>query len=71
MVHAPSILLLDEPFANLDIELRDDILAFIQRFKNEKAATILFATHDPGEAKALADRILDMGRRVNTTPNTG
>ncbi len=56
----PKILLLDEPFSNLDarlrIELRDDIRALQQKLK----ITTIFVTHDQEEAMSISDRILLM-----------
>lgn len=53
----PPLLLLDEPLANLDEELRVRFLAEFQRRK-ENGAAILFATHNRMEAETLADDIL-------------
>jgi len=57
LVRAPSLVLFDEPLANLDVHLRaameDEFAAFHQRTGN----TILYITHDQAEAMALADRI--------------
>lgn len=55
----PPLLLLDEPFANLDEALRDHFLAEFRRRKLAGTA-ILFATHDRDEADALADSVLGM-----------
>jgi iron(III) transport system ATP-binding protein len=53
----PSLLLLDEPLANLDSDLRDHFLAEFRRRK-QNGATLIFATHSCPEAEALADEIL-------------
>ncbi len=55
----PSLLLLDEPFANLDATLRDRFLAEFRR-RTQHGTTIVFATHDRAEADALADKVLLM-----------
>lgn len=57
----PSVLLLDEPLAALDAQLRHSMLAELQRLKDALADTaMLYVTHDQAEALALADRIVVM-----------
>jgi NitT/TauT family transport system ATP-binding protein len=51
-------LLLDEPFVSLDIAAADRLRALLLRLIATRPATVLFVTHDPAEAVALADRIL-------------
>ncbi len=58
----PPLLLLDEPLANLDDDLREHFLTAFQRRKLD-GATIIFATHDREEADALADHVLHMADR--------
>jgi 2-aminoethylphosphonate transport system ATP-binding protein len=54
----PPVLLLDEPLAALDVHLRAGMLAELQDLRAALPdTTILFVTHDQGEALALADRI--------------
>ena len=64
LIKEPKILLLDEPFSNLDarlrIELRDDIRALQQKLK----ITTIFVTHDQEEAMSISDRILLMKEGV-------
>ncbi|MEI7511217.1 MAG: ABC transporter ATP-binding protein [Candidatus Peregrinibacteria bacterium] len=55
--HEPEILILDEPTAGVDIELRQNLWAFLQELRKEKGITILLTTHYLEEAEALADRI--------------
>jgi len=54
----PDLLLLDEPFVSLDIAAADRLRALLLRLVATRPATVLFVTHDPAEAVALADRIL-------------
>jgi ABC-2 type transport system ATP-binding protein len=63
MVHKPPLLLLDEPTAGVDIELRDSLWDFIKELK-EQNTTILLTTHYLHEAELLCDRvgIIDEGR---------
>lgn len=57
----PSVLLLDEPLAALDAQLRQSMLAELQRLKEGLPDTaMLYVTHDQSEALALADRIVVM-----------
>jgi putative spermidine/putrescine transport system ATP-binding protein len=60
MVMEPKVLLLDEPLSNLDARLRLDMRAELQRVQKETGVTMIFVTHDQGEALALADRIVVM-----------
>ena len=57
----PKVLLLDEPLAALDAQLRQSMLAELQRLKEALPDTaMLYVTHDQAEALALADRIVVM-----------
>jgi iron(III) transport system ATP-binding protein len=62
----PKILLLDEPFANLDAELRERMLSEVFRLKNELDVTVVFATHDQQEVASMADRVLLMKKGTYT-----
>lgn len=57
----PVALLLDEPFSNLDRQLRADLRRDIKRIVTESGATTLLVTHDREEALATSDRIAVMG----------
>ncbi|MFO7780176.1 MAG: ABC transporter ATP-binding protein [Spirochaetia bacterium] len=57
LVLEPSVLLLDEPFSNLDAHLRDEMRELILQLKEQMSLTIVFVTHDQEEAVLLADRI--------------
>ena len=57
----PKVLLLDEPLAALDAQLRQSTLAELQQLKESLPDTaMLYVTHDQSEALALADRIVVM-----------
>jgi len=56
----PSVLLLDEPFANLDAELRQRMREELRRLLRELGATVVLVTHDRDEALSLADRVAVM-----------
>ena len=57
MVVSPSILLLDEPFANLDKNLKGGTAEFIRSFQKEYTITTISVTHDLQEAFMMSDRI--------------
>lgn len=54
----PALLLLDEPFASLDYDLRKQIRADIHALLRARGITTLMVTHDPQEAMQMADRII-------------
>ena len=53
----PHILLLDEPFSNLDTALRTQVRAQIREVLSEIGTTAIFVTHDQTEALSLSDRV--------------
>ena len=53
----PALLLLDEPFSNLDTETRQQLAAELRGLLKASGATVLMVTHDQSEAFAMADRI--------------
>lgn len=56
LAHEPQILFLDEPTAGVDVELRRDMWAMVQRLR-ESGVTIILTTHYIEEAEKIADRI--------------
>ncbi|NJF24341.1 tungstate ABC transporter ATP-binding protein WtpC [Thermococcus sp. Bubb.Bath] len=66
----PELLLLDEPFANLDVGTRGRLIREMKRWKEELGFTALHVTHSFEEAVSLGDRIGVMlgGRLVQTGP---
>jgi ABC-2 type transport system ATP-binding protein len=56
MVHAPPVLVLDEPTAGVDVELRKQLWAYVQEL-HAKGTTIVLTTHYLEEAEALCDTI--------------
>jgi ABC-2 type transport system ATP-binding protein len=56
MVHSPPILVLDEPTAGVDVELRQQLWAYVREL-NEGGVTIVLTTHYLEEAEELCDRI--------------
>ena len=62
LVTEPSLVLLDEPLANLDVHLRAAMEQEFARFHERTRTTMIYVTHDQSEAMALADRIAVMDR---------
>lgn len=62
LIVAPRLLLLDEPFSNLDEKLRLAMRSELRRIQKELGMTMIFVTHDQQEAFALGDRILLMNQ---------
>jgi len=56
MVHKPPVLVLDEPTAGVDVELRQTLWDFVRRL-NQDGHTIILTTHYLEEAESLCDRI--------------
>jgi iron(III) transport system ATP-binding protein len=54
----PSLLLLDEPFANVDAALRDTLGQLLRRVAREQGASVLMVTHDQEAALSMADRVV-------------
>ncbi len=53
----PKLMLLDEPFSNLDSELRERLSCQVRQWLKSQGTTALLVTHDQREAFAMADRI--------------
>ncbi len=66
LVATPSLVLFDEPLANLDVHLRASMEDEFASFHKRTGTTIVYITHDQAEAMALADRIavMDQGKLV-------
>ncbi|MEZ0472139.1 ABC transporter ATP-binding protein [Luteimonas salinilitoris] len=62
----PALLLLDEPFSNLDIDTRQRLAGELRALLKATGTTVLLVTHDQAEAFAIADRIgvMECGRIV-------
>ena len=56
LVHKPPVIVLDEPTAGVDVELRQTLWSFIRRL-NQEGHTIVLTTHYLEEAQALCQRI--------------
>lgn len=58
----PALLLMDEPFSNLDAELRGDIRAQLKQLLQAAGTTAILVTHDIEDASALCSRIIRLDR---------
>lgn len=69
MVHSPPILVLDEPTAGVDIELRQQLWSYV-RSLNDRGVTIVLTTHYLEEAEELCDRIaiINHGKLIADKP---
>ena len=57
---APGILLLDEPFSNMDVDLREQLAREVRNILKQENNTAILVTHDQNEAFAMADQICVM-----------
>jgi NitT/TauT family transport system ATP-binding protein len=60
LANEPSVILMDEPFGALDAQTREVLQREVDRIWRATGSTILFVTHDIGEAVLLADRVVTM-----------
>ena len=58
LIKKPDLVLLDEPFSNLDPEIRGQMRQLLRQMHQQYHTTIVFVTHDLGEAFSLADRMM-------------
>ncbi|MBW8729238.1 MAG: ABC transporter ATP-binding protein, partial [Inquilinus limosus] len=58
LVNAPELLLLDEPTASLDPDTGDWVRGMLERYRAERGATILLASHNMDEVERLSDEVL-------------
>ncbi len=62
MVRTPTVYLLDEPLSNLDQQLRVQMRSELKDLHQRLGATMIYVTHDQGEAMSLSDKIAVMSR---------
>jgi molybdate transport system ATP-binding protein len=72
LLYSPRLLLLDEPLASLDARLKQQILPFLKRVKDETGIPMLYVSHLRAEVDYLADRALalEQGRIVAASGNS-
>jgi NitT/TauT family transport system ATP-binding protein len=63
LVNQPPLLLMDEPFAALDAQTREEMQALLLDVWQRHRCTVVFVTHDLEESLLLSDRVLIMGHR--------
>jgi ABC-2 type transport system ATP-binding protein len=71
MVHTPPVLVLDEPTAGVDVELRQQLWAYVREL-NRRGTTVVLTTHYLEEAQELCDRIaiINHGRLIANEPTS-
>jgi ABC-2 type transport system ATP-binding protein len=62
LINAPEVLLLDEPTASLDPDTADWVRGHLERYRRERAATVLLASHNMAEVERLCERVIIMKR---------
>ena len=61
LVYQPQVLLMDEPFASVDAQTREDLEDLVLRVRDECGQAVVLITHDIDEAIYLADRVIVLG----------
>jgi len=69
MVHSPPVLVLDEPTAGVDVQLRQQLWAYVREL-NQRGVTVVLTTHYLEEAEQLCDRIaiINHGKLIANKP---
>lgn len=70
LLFSPDILLLDEPFSNLDYDIKLKVQNYILEYFYKKKATILLVTHDIEDAIALSDKIFILSEKPSSIKKT-
>jgi len=56
----PRVLLMDEPFANVDVDLKGSLMDLLESIVKERKTTVVYVTHELPEALRLADRVVEL-----------
>jgi molybdate transport system ATP-binding protein len=72
LLSSPQLLLMDEPLASLDHDLKLKIIPYLQRIRDEFKIPLLYVSHSPDEVVALCDQVIVMrdGKCVRTSRPT-
>src|SRR5258707_1352569 len=62
LINSPRVLLLDEPTASLDPDTADWVRGHLERFRKQRGATVLLASHNMAEVERLCERVIIMKR---------
>jgi molybdate transport system ATP-binding protein len=62
LMSSPHLLLLDEPLAAVDLELRRRIVPCLCRVRDELGVPMIYVSHEAGEVRAIADRVVVLDR---------
>lgn len=70
LMSGPSLLLLDEPLAAVDVPLRKRILPYLERVRDALRIPIIYVSHDRDEVRGLADHVLliESGKLIGSGP---
>jgi ABC-2 type transport system ATP-binding protein len=60
LINSPEVLLLDEPTASLDPDTADWVRSWLERYRRERHATVLLASHNMAEVERLCERVIIM-----------
>lgn len=60
LIKKPDIILLDEPFSNVDLDTKAQLIGLIKEVKQEIYATFILATHDTGDILNISDKVLEL-----------
>ena len=60
LMSGPELLLLDEPLSSMDRTLRDRILPYLERVRDELATPLLYVSHSAAEVHRVADRVITL-----------
>ncbi len=66
LAYAPDVLIMDEPFASVDAQTRNELEDLMLTLKQDSGMTVVFVTHDVDEAVYMSDRVLVLGRSPST-----
>jgi len=62
LARSPRLVVLDEPFAGIDVALKERLIEFLREHQRATGVPMIVVTHDPAEARALADEVIVMER---------